>query len=75
MSSALKLGLIVAVGILLRLLVMWAIWSNGGSPLIGDEGNYILSAVPLSQGQGIPDLWLWIKAPGYIGFSRRPSCG
>jgi hypothetical protein len=69
MSSALKLGLIVAAGITLRLLVMWAIWSNGGSPLIGDEGNYILSAVPLSQGHGIPDLWLWIRAPGYIGFA------
>ena len=29
----------------------------------------LLSAVPLSQGHGIPDLWLWIKAPGYIGFA------
>jgi hypothetical protein len=69
MSSVTKLGLIVVAGIVLRLLVMWAIWSNGGSPLIGDEGNYILSAVPLSHGQGIPDLWVWIRAPGYIGFA------
>ncbi len=48
---------------------MWAIWHNGGNPLIGDEGNYILSALPLSEGRGIPDLWLWVRAPGYIFFS------
>lgn len=64
-----QLGLIIAAGVALRLLVMWAIWSNGGSPLLGDEGNYIMSAMPLSEGRGIPDLWLWIRAPGYIFFA------
>src|SRR5437870_766273 len=63
------LALVVAVGLTLRLLVMWAIWANGGSPLIGDEGNYVLSALPLSEGRGIPDLWLWIRAPGVIFFA------
>src|SRR6476469_832805 len=48
---------------------MAAIWLNGGSPLIGDEGNYVLSALPLSEGRGIPDLWLWIRAPGFIFFA------
>src|SRR4051812_37114848 len=64
-----QLLVIVACGLLLRGLVMAAIWQNGGSPLIGDEGNYILSALPLSEGRGIPDLWLWIRAPGFIGFA------
>src|SRR2546429_7622389 len=63
------LAIIVALGLVLRLLVMWAIWANGGSPLIGDEGNYILSALPLSEGHGIPDLWLWVRAPGFIFFA------
>jgi 4-amino-4-deoxy-L-arabinose transferase-like glycosyltransferase len=63
------LALVVAVGLALRLLVMMAIWANGGNPLIGDEGNYVLSALPLSEGRGIPDLWLWIRAPGFIGFA------
>ncbi|MFL5735233.1 MAG: glycosyltransferase family 39 protein [Chloroflexia bacterium] len=62
-------ALIVAAGLAIRLLVMAAIWANGGSPLIGDEGNYVLSALPLSEGRGIPDLWLWIRAPGFIGFA------
>src|SRR5947208_2321926 len=49
-SSAWRpLLLILAAGIGLRLGLMWAIWANGGSPLIGDEGNYILSALPLSE--------------------------
>jgi 4-amino-4-deoxy-L-arabinose transferase-like glycosyltransferase len=60
---------LAAVGVGLRLLVMAAIWLNGGSPLLGDEGNYVLSALPLAQGRGIPDLWLWIRAPGYIFFA------
>src|SRR6476659_1552609 len=60
---------IIAAGVGLRALVMAAIWLNGGSPLIGDEGNYILSALPLSEGRGIPDLWLWIRAPGFIFFA------
>ncbi len=60
---------IAAAGVALRLLAMWAIWSNGGSPLLGDEGNYVLSALPLSEGYGIPDLWLWIRAPGFIFFA------
>ncbi|MBF6614593.1 MAG: glycosyltransferase family 39 protein [Chloroflexi bacterium] len=64
-----QVTVIVGAGIALRLLVMWAIWHNGGNPLIGDEGNYILSALPLSEGRGIPDLWLWVRAPGYIFFS------
>src|ERR1043165_2529917 len=49
--------LIVSLGVGLRLGLMWIIWANGGSPLMGDEGNYILSALPLSEGRGIPDLW------------------
>jgi 4-amino-4-deoxy-L-arabinose transferase-like glycosyltransferase len=60
---------VVVAGLILRLLVMMAIWANGGSPLIGDEGNYVFSALPLSEGRGIPDLWLWIRAPGFIGFA------
>lgn len=64
-----SLALIIGCGVALRLLTMWAIWSNGGSPLIGDEGNYVLSALSLADGQGIPDLWLWIRAPGFIFFS------
>src|SRR5918911_4029872 len=63
------LALVVAVGVALRLAAMWAIWANGGNPLIGDEGNYVLSALPLSEGRGIPDQWLWIRAPGFIFFA------
>src|SRR5437867_4394387 len=61
--------LILSLGISLRLGLMWLLWANGANPLIGDEGNYVLSALPLSEGHGIPDLWLWIRAPGFIFFA------
>ncbi len=61
--------LILSLGVGLRLGLMWMLWANGGNPLIGDEGNYVLSALPLSEGHGIPDLWLWVRAPGFIFFA------
>jgi 4-amino-4-deoxy-L-arabinose transferase-like glycosyltransferase len=63
------LATLVALGVGLRLLVASALWANGGNPLIGDEGNYVYSALPLAEGRAIPDLWLWIRAPGFIFFA------
>jgi 4-amino-4-deoxy-L-arabinose transferase-like glycosyltransferase len=59
---------IAVVGVALRLIVSWAIWSNGGSSLNGDEGSYVLSAIAVYHGQDIPDVLLWVRAPGYIFF-------
>jgi 4-amino-4-deoxy-L-arabinose transferase-like glycosyltransferase len=59
---------VLALAALLRLIPLALIVANGGSPLIGDEGNYVEAAQSLAHGAGIPDRWIWIRPPGYIVF-------
>ena len=59
---------ILALALALRLIPLLAVQANGGSPLIGDEGNYVEAAQALAGGAGIPDRWIWIRPPGYIAF-------
>ncbi|MDQ2805361.1 MAG: hypothetical protein M3Z04_00350, partial [Chloroflexota bacterium] len=59
---------ILALALAVRLIPLWAVQANGGSPLIGDEGNYVEAAQALAGGVGIPDRWIWIRPPGYIAF-------
>src|SRR5262249_21369120 len=63
------LWLILALALGLRLIPLGLVLANGGSPLIGDEGNYVQAAQSLAQDGGIPDLWVWIRPPGYIVFA------
>ncbi len=65
----LGLGGVLLLGLGLRLIPLWAVTANGGSPLIGDEGNYVQAAQALAAGQGIPDLWIWVRPPGFIVFA------
>ncbi len=57
---------ILALALALRLIPLAAVQINGGSPLIGDEGNYVEAAQGLAAGAGIPDHWIWIRPPAYI---------
>jgi tetratricopeptide (TPR) repeat protein len=59
------LALIVLGGLLLRLVFFWASLPSGGAPFIRDEGNYLGIAVPLWQGQGFVEKWVWLRPPGY----------
>ena len=59
---------ILTLALAVRLLPLRAVQANGGSPLIGDEGNYVEAAQALAGGAGIPDRWIWIRPPGYIAF-------
>jgi hypothetical protein len=52
-------------GFLLRLIFFTASLPYGGMPLIVDEGNYVGLALPLSQGMGFVDKWVWLRPPGY----------
>jgi len=57
---------VLLLALAVRLVPLAAILANGGSPLIGDEGNYVEAALSLAHGGGIPDRWIWIRPPGYI---------
>jgi tetratricopeptide (TPR) repeat protein len=59
------LALIMLGGLLLRLIFFTASLPYGGMPLIVDEGNYLGLAMPLSQGMGFVDKWVWLRPPGY----------
>ncbi|HYP41497.1 MAG TPA: hypothetical protein VEX13_14150 [Chloroflexia bacterium] len=59
------LALIMLGGFLLRLIFFTASLPYGGIPLIVDEGNYVGLAMPLSQGMGFVDKWVWLRPPGY----------
>jgi hypothetical protein len=59
---------IMAGGLLLRLVFFIASLPSGGAPFIRDETNYVGLAVPLSQGQGFVDKWVWLRPPGYPMF-------
>jgi hypothetical protein len=61
----LLLALIMLGGLLLRLLFFASSLPYGGMPLIVDEGNYVGLALPLSQGMGFVDKWVWLRPPGY----------
>src|SRR5436305_15303922 len=62
------LALIMLGGLMLRLVFFWASLPSGGAPFIRDESNYVGLAVPLSQGQGFLDKWLWLRPPAYPAF-------
>src|SRR5438045_1828993 len=62
------LALIMLGGLLLRLVFFSASVPSGGAPFIRDEGNYLGLAVPLSQGQGFVDKWIWLRPPAYPAF-------
>ncbi|MFL5733593.1 MAG: hypothetical protein ACJ78Q_10370, partial [Chloroflexia bacterium] len=55
----------MAAGLLLRLVFFAASLPSGGAPFIRDETNYVGLAVPLSEGQGFVDKWVWLRPPGY----------
>lgn len=55
----------MVAGLLLRLFFFAASLLTEGAPLIRDEGNYVGIAVPLSQGQGFVEKWVWIRPPAY----------
>ncbi len=59
---------ILALAAAIRVVPLVAVLANGGSPIIGDEGNYVEAAQALAHGLGIPDRWLWIRPPAYIVF-------
>jgi 4-amino-4-deoxy-L-arabinose transferase-like glycosyltransferase len=59
---------ILALAAAIRAVPLVAVLANGGSPIIGDEGNYVEAAQALAHGLGIPDRWLWIRPPAYIVF-------
>src|SRR3954451_23070159 len=59
---------VLALGLALRLIPLVGVLANGGSRLIGDEGNYVEAAISLAHGGGIPDRWLWIRPPAYMVF-------
>ena len=63
--ALLLLAGIMVGGLLLRLIFFSASVPSAGAPYIRDEGNYVGLAVPLSQGQGFVDKWVWIRPPGY----------
>ena len=52
-------------GGLLRLVFLIASLPTDGAPYIRDEPNYVGLAVPLSQGEGYVDKWIWVRPPGY----------
>src|SRR5262245_5460925 len=62
------LALIMLGGLLLRLVFFSASLQSGGAPFIRDEGNYLGISVPLSQGQGFVERWVWLRPPGYPAF-------
>src|SRR5262245_51652046 len=62
------LALIMLGGLLLRLVFFSASLPSNGAPFIRDEGNYLGIAVPLSQGQGFVEKWVWLRPPGYPAF-------
>ncbi len=61
----LLLALIMAGGLLLRLVFFTASLPSRGFPFILDEGNYVDLAIPLSQGMGFVEKWVWLRPPGY----------
>src|SRR5687768_8164336 len=61
----LLLVLVMVGGLLLRLIFLWAALPSRGFPFILDEGNYVDLAVPLSQGMGFVEKWVWLRPPGY----------
>ncbi|MEO6456975.1 MAG: hypothetical protein ABIO92_01680 [Chloroflexia bacterium] len=64
----LLLALIMAGGLLLRLIFLTASLPSRGFPFILDEGNYVDLAVPLSQGMGFVEKWVYLRPPGYPMF-------
>jgi tetratricopeptide (TPR) repeat protein len=64
-TSLLILAAIMAGGLLLRLIFYVVSLPTDGAPYIRDEPNYVGLAVPLSQGEGYVDKWIWVRPPGY----------
>ncbi|HUP27895.1 MAG TPA: hypothetical protein VM409_05625, partial [Chloroflexia bacterium] len=58
----------MAGGLLLRLIFFAGLAPSSGFPYILDEGNYVDLAVPLSQGMGFVEKWVWLRPPGYPAF-------
>src|SRR5688500_19428248 len=59
------LVLIMAGGLLPRLIFLYAALPSRRFPFILDDGNYVDLAVPLSQGMGFVEKWVWLRPPGY----------
>jgi hypothetical protein len=82
MMVPILLGLIMAGGLLLRLIFFTASAPLGGTPLLLDEGNYLGIAESLYRGEGFREGTPWLRPPGYplflatiLGFSggSRPA--
>jgi len=68
MMVPIVLGLIMAGGLLVRLIFFAASAPLGGTPLLLDEGNYLGIAESLYRGEGFREGTPWLRPPGYPFF-------